>query len=168
MAVFITKARWQMMLGGKQIPIWVCCIGEHCPSSVGLLWCDLGHQKCKKLHVFLQCIFKMALMHAGLLGVWFLTFKRCFYILCSCICVIWEPLIQFIVFLHRGRFSSICLWQCAAGLRPETMSYSISTWKSLAGVHHITSVSARLDIIHTSTEAYTCLRELGLRPLINV
>lgn len=53
-AVFITKARWQMTLGGKQIPICVCCIGEHCPSTAGMLWCDRGHQKCKKLHVFLS------------------------------------------------------------------------------------------------------------------
>lgn len=34
----------------------------------------------------------------------------------------------------------ICLWQCMHGLRPETMTYSISTWKSLQlPVHHIRS-----------------------------
>lgn len=45
------------------------------------------------------------------------------------------------------------------------MSYSISTWKSLAAIHHIMSVSARLGIIHTSTEAYTCLGGINARAL---
>lgn len=35
--VFMTTARWPMMLGGKQRTICVCCIGEHCPSTASML-----------------------------------------------------------------------------------------------------------------------------------
>lgn len=153
-------------------PFGVCCMAEHCPSTVGLWWRDLGRQKCQNHHVFsIQRLldFSVFKLFKQIFLTGFVTREGeknnrvwiSFIVICAiqeaCNAINTVTLLSVIQTQTRRKqsVSSICLWQCTAGLRPETMSYSISTWKSLAGIHHVMSVSARMDIIHTPRRKLT-------------